>query len=438
MLKLGKNIDDVFREGLGNIKVEPSASAWSGIEAQLDNRSRKRNLFIVWGAVAAASVVFAVLGTLIYLQPVVESEQSTYTASMHKNDKQQERIIETKSAVEKPSDITIEPGKAILNDIKKEQPDNMAKTVVGYEEKKQGSENVMTLLQGKGMERLAEADVSAGKLIDNRKKEYLPLFAFNDQQQETKMRMLIGGAVSSSYSFRETASAPTRVYSPYSYSENGINTVGAGINIRIEGKSRWSMETGVIYCQVGQEISSEVNHQAEIYGDAYIKNSVGLVRDYSNSMGRIRFKSAKSSDSHSGIQNEAFGLAYSSPVLNDDQGIKQALNYIEVPLLARYKLIDGFTVVSVAGGVSPNFLVGNSAYMIDGDDRVKIGETEDIKALSWSSSLGIGIELPVNKFIRINVEPRVKYYLESVSSNAAYDFQPYSFSVSGGLTFIIK
>ena len=92
----------------------------------------------------------------------------------------------------------------------------------------------------------------------------------------------------------------------------------------------------------------------------------------------------------------------------------------------------------MAGGISSNFLIDNSAYAIDGGSEQKIGETDDIKSFVLSSSLGLGVELPIYKSIHLNVEPRLKYFLNSVSSNADYNFQPYSFGVYGGLTFVIK
>ncbi|MBS2100243.1 outer membrane beta-barrel protein [Carboxylicivirga linearis] len=450
MLDLGNNIDATFRNGLDKLEVKPSADVWKGIDSRLNHKENKRSIVVIWGMVGAASVVAAVLTSILLFQPnsVTELGLSTSVVEVEKNNRYDEEADvntdESVMAFEEKSELVIEKEEINKMMIKGEQDIFLAQNEDSYmaEDDEERTEAIslekkLSLLKGKGIYGLANnSSVSATKLKSTTKKEYYPLYAYNENSESKKdFQVLVGGALSSAYNYRNTSGAPVRSYD--NYSESGFNSMGGGINVRIETSKRWSVETGVVYAQVGQEISRSANYQSDLmYGDALIRTSVELPRTYTNSMGKIRFSNSSQAPNAS-LGYESVNAIYDASLLSDGDGIRQSLEYIEVPLMARYKLLDGIAIVSLAGGFSSNILVGNTAYMLDGNSKMDIGETEGIKPVSWSSSLGLGFEIPVTKIIRIGVEPRFKYYLESISEISDYNFQPYSFSVFGGITFLL-
>jgi len=465
MLDPRNNIDNAFQKGLGNLEVEPSASVWGGIEAHLNAKRKGRSIIVAWSMITAASVLVAVMSIWIFLKPnsenlalssVVEVQKTIPSAdvvtesNLLSTNKAQEvlpsvaMVSESESLIgNKAQEVGYEPTQTVLAGANESWTFDHNKTKnVTIHKQKENRNVLLTSISGKGFEHLGEdIEVNEFQLKGIGKKEYLPLYASNENEVKPKkgFRMLVGGAVSSAYNYRETSGAPVQAYSPYSYSESGINSIGGGINVRIEGNSRWSVETGVIYAQMGQEISSSFNQRSDLlYADVFIKPNVGHAQEFSNSLGQISFSSNKSNLPEGRLEYEAMSSVDNNSLVTDADGIRQTLDYIEVPLLARYKILDGFPVISLAGGFSSNFLVGNTAYLLDGNKKIEVGQTDGVNPVSWSSSLGIGVEVPISKLVRINLEPRVKYYLESVSSNPEYNFQPYSFSVFGGLTFIIK
>ena len=452
MLDLGNNIDETFRNGLDKLEVEPSADVWKGIDSRLNHKGKKRSLVVIWGMVGAASVIAVLMVSILLFQPGNSVDLSTAIA---KNDTDQtdtqtsiknndNKLLDSDGEIDlventgdEDARLVVDEKSAVManNELLLEKSNNEGVTSI-YE--KNNKEEQLHLLEGKGIINIANnTNVSAVTLKGTVKKEYYPLYTYDDTYNTKKeYQVLLSGGLSSAYNYRHTSGAPVRSYD--NYSESGFNSMGGGINVRIETSKRWSVETGVVYAQVGQEISRSANYQSDLmYGDALIRTSVELPRTYTNSLGNIRFSNSSQAPNAS-LGYESVNAIYDASMLSEGDGIRQSLEYIEVPLMARYKLLDGIAIVSLAGGFSSNILVGNTAYMLDGNSKMDIGETEGIKPVSWSSSLGLGFEVPVSKMIRIGVEPRFKYYLESISEVSDYNFQPYSFSVFGGITFLLR
>jgi hypothetical protein len=87
------------------------------------------------------------------------------------------------------------------------------------------------------------------------------------------------------------------------------------------------------------------------------------------------------------------------------------------------------------GGFSSNFLVGNNAYIENNTGKNLIGSTKDMEALNYSGTLGVGLKYGLSKRFYLNVEPRIKYYLNSLNSNSAVTYKPYTVGVFTGLSY---
>ncbi|MCU4163580.1 outer membrane beta-barrel protein [Carboxylicivirga caseinilyticus] len=447
MLDLGNKIDETFRNGLGGMEIDPSPNVWSGIESGLNSGGKKKGLFFIWSVVAAASILAAVMTTIFLFQDKNPNDLSSSMAELPNT------IIEENNFDNKinpqinnyelgntngKSEVKQDDNKLIL--ALKGDPNNKTSNTVfsSSTDVILNREEHFNYLNRKGIEGLDNySEINSRQLKSDKKNEYFPLYAYNEEvKSKNDYQLLVGGAISSAYNYRQTSGAPVRSYD--SYTESGVNSMGGGINVRIETRKRWSIETGVVYAQLGQEINSAVNYQSDfMYSDAMINASMDMPKTYNNSMGKIKFNTNNSSSAPQ-LNYEVMGSIYDMALLSEGDGIRQTLEYIEIPLMARYKLIEGFSILSIAGGLSSNILVGNTAYLLDGNNRLEVGEMEGIKPVSWSSSVGLGFEVPVTKIVRISIEPRFKYYIESINNNSDYNFQPYAFSVFGGISFLLK
>ncbi len=267
-----------------------------------------------------------------------------------------------------------------------------------------------------------------------------------------KHKFVITGSASPTYSYRNLGNSQSdAAYSSgiSSLDESGIVSFGGGVNLRMESRSRWSFETGVLYSQVGQEVTQNnvypsvagMSSLAALYSasNSLKDASVMIPRNDISSLGEIDFNHGTNLAVEKGLQKSGVYLA--APVETLDRqptSLKQILDYVEIPLIARYELFNKKPIITVAGGVSTNFLVNNSAYLIENGERLEAGTTEGINNITYSSSFGIGIEYPLGKAFRLSLEPKFKYFLSPVNSKGFNNFHPYSFGVFGGISFIIN
>ena len=124
-----------------------------------------------------------------------------------------------------------------------------------------------------------------------------------------------------------------------------------------------------------------------------------------------------------------------SAVFVSDARFIQSFEYIEIPLYLRYLIIDSKLDVEMMGGFSSNLLVGNETYMESGNTKSLIGKTNNMETVNYSGTLGIGLKYGLSKRIFLNVEPRIKYYLNSLNSNSSLTYKPYTIGVFTGLSY---
>ena len=122
-------------------------------------------------------------------------------------------------------------------------------------------------------------------------------------------------------------------------------------------------------------------------------------------------------------------------VFASDVQFTQNFEYIEIPLCLRYTLIDSRIGVEMMGGFSSNLLVGNETYMQGTTGKSLVGSTKDMEPINYSGTMGVGLKYSLSKRLFLNVEPRVKYYLNSLNSNSSVSYKPYTIGVFTGLSY---
>jgi hypothetical protein len=116
--------------------------------------------------------------------------------------------------------------------------------------------------------------------------------------------------------------------------------------------------------------------------------------------------------------------------------IDQYLEFLEIPFILRYKVLNKRLDVNVLGGVSTNILVGNSVYLISGNEKSEIGQTEGLRSLNYSGNIGFGIDYDLGGNFMITFEPQLKYYMNSINTTDYISNRPYSFGMFTGIRYI--
>lgn len=114
--------------------------------------------------------------------------------------------------------------------------------------------------------------------------------------------------------------------------------------------------------------------------------------------------------------------------------LSQQLEYIEVPVEVRYKLVDRKISLHMTGGMSAFFLTGNNVNVTDGAKRLELGTDSNFNDFHQSINLGLGVGYKFSESLGAMIEPVFKYQINTLKSNVA-DFRPYNLGLYTGITF---
>ena len=114
--------------------------------------------------------------------------------------------------------------------------------------------------------------------------------------------------------------------------------------------------------------------------------------------------------------------------------LSQRMTYIEVPVELKYAVLDKKLGINVIGGVSTLLLTENSIIFDSPEILTELGEATNVNDVSFSTNIGIGIDYKFSDQLEFNLEPMLKYQLNTFSGNTG-NFNPYSVGVYTGVSF---
>lgn len=473
------NIDKVFKKELGGFYSTAPDGVWENIELHLD--AKRKSKLLSYYKFAAAAVVLALIGSVFVLsnkKVQFDKEyvaQSPATELVQKDDvvKEIEEVKEKGIAQESiaPTETNEVTQSEFItsNQIAKVQTSNKEKAqiqnaiinddVENEPEKMAGDEEIIisrdriTALEPLN---LALSTESVDHSIIYKEKETISLFNksfdlanayaaldnLNADKKSMSDRWSVGGEFSPTYSYRLiTNNNLTSEY--YNSVEKPITSYSGGVNVQYKAKKRLTVETGVYYASIGQALDNMSVYSNQAYNlvpDEY-KDRYARPYELENSVGAIDFNTPYVVKDNKGtrvndLSNNKVYSDVSDPIFKElDAEIQQNFQYLEVPVILRYKLIDRLVDLNIIGGLGANFLIGNNVYLVQGNAREVVGETKNVNEVNYTSTLGFGIEYPVLKQISISLEPSLKYYLNGVSSNSDVKSHPYTFGIFTGISY---
>jgi hypothetical protein len=221
--------------------------------------------------------------------------------------------------------------------------------------------------------------------------------------------------------------------------EQPIVSYSGGVAFAYKINKRFSVQSGLYYSSLGNELSgissysgfyiydkTKGDHNFEVLttnGTVYTSNSDVFLID---KISAARISTRYTSDV---FDPTKANLKYI------DNSLIQNFSYLELPLFVRYKLVDKTIDFNVIGGLSSNFLVNNAVYSSLNGEKYQVGKTEGMNPITFSSSLGMGMEYSFGKNLSLNVEPTFRYYLNPFTGTAGLRVHPYSFGIFSGLSY---
>jgi hypothetical protein len=441
-----------LKDRLGNYRVEPPEKVWESISSRLGNRNRR--LWIIIGLSAAATITLAVTLGINFFGPgsgdgksisenrVVENGTNGQEGKLEEKVMQAMEDIEGGAKAEQKS-VTMESGQetepnehGTVNKIVKE---SLAFQTDGEETSQQApSEKVGG---NKNMEELAVEKVE--KIIPEQNK-----YPVQDSQKpgdeygepgERDKKWLLGASLSPLYSFRD---AEAMALSGAAGHESGLLSYAGGIQVGYRAGKRLAIESGVFYAKMGISIGApgiQLFDQSFDFAPLAEKANRSNVKAIANTVGNIVSNSGDiyvNNYKLNGTSEENSLDFMSASDVNADQGIRQHLNYLEVPLNLRYTVIDRSVELQLVGGMSTNFLVNNYVSMETSDGTEDVGYLTNIRSVNYSGNAGLGVVYHVMDHFSLMMEPRFRYFLNSVNDPSLPSTRPYAFGIYTGLNYI--
>lgn len=433
----GANIDVLFRNGFKDYEVLPPPEIWDNIRPAIKNNKQP---FVILRAAAMIAVVVS-LSFLAY-RISLQISQDSFSAGIVINPESEMPAMfagnqaaapemQTPLAVLYNTDSPVPAVQIIMPDLfvndTPEEPEIIATVKNDLPE----SNKVFALngemeLPGDSYEDILIGDLNP--LV------YLP----DNTGSDTKGKWSIAALVSPTY-HTGFASGSSEFGGQIMSEEQPLMSYAGGVALAYKINRRISVQSGLYYSSFGNQLSGI--------------RSFGGFRQYDNTKGDYNFRVQTTSgtiytnnadvylmdDVLAGRVITRFTEDVFDPSKADmqylDNTLIQNFGYLELPFFVRYKLVDKTLGLNIIGGLSSNILVSNSVYASLDEGKYSIGKTEGINQMTFSSSLGMGMEYTINKNFSLNLEPTFRYYLNPLNEIPGMKFHPYSFGVFSGISY---
>ncbi len=429
------NIDILFRNGFKNLEVLPPAEVWENIKPVLSKHEKSVILFRRLAAGVALLVSAGLLiqelsreASVVALNSLIPSGQEQVPPVEAIPEINTSQVIETNPV---PQGLLIAKNEnTTIPDISGRE--NVLISKITYLPAETNFNEFENTLKVKSPAREKINVSSADLYIDDPYKDIL----HESKPAKPADRWSVAALASPTY-FSQFRFGRDQAALQMMASEQPLVSYSGGLALGYKINKRISVQSGVFYSSVGQEIKG-------------ISSFGGFTR-YDNTKGSRNFEVMTSigmvytDNSDVFLVDETAGRItqftneFFDPLKADldylNNSLKQNYSYIELPVFVRYKIIDKTLDVNLIGGLSYNFLVNNSVYAMSGADKYPIGKTDGLSIMSFNSSLGMGMEYSFARNISFNLEPTFRYYLNPFRSMEGSGIHPYSFGVFSGFSF---
>lgn len=436
MADRGEYVDIFFRNGLKEFEVLPPPDVWENLQPVLGKRQKSLNIFR-FAAIAAILLSLSVFS--FWLTKELSKDFSRPTISLNQEVIPEGFYLAKNQPVTTPS-IEI----PVVNSV-------IAGPVVVYEN--HSSELIYLKIPSAGLfsttfkesklQKGIEPVIPTGFVIGNSNSagiENLNLNPDNSVSENTESginRWTISAMASPNY-FSSVSFGKNDASNDLVDDEKPTTSYTGGMAFSYNVNKRISIQSGVYYSSIGQKVTG-------------ISSFSGF-HNYYDAKGGSEFSIQTSSGTIVSTNNDIFlrdniaARVLTKYTINSfdpskadltylNNYVTQNFNYLEIPVLLKYKAIDRKIDINFIGGISYNMLVGNSAFAYVSGVKRSIGKTEGLSPVNFSSSLGLGFEYSLSEKTSLSLEPTFRYYLTPLGGLVGSSIHPYSFGIFSGLSY---
>ena len=456
MGKRKNHTDELFHSRLRQFEASPPPRAWQGIVSSLDGARRKQKAVIFRRMAASVAVLIAAGGTFLLIRQlpeqtitqqsqsveVIEQEQAVQVMEQERHDAEPGRLQETRSnaevmAMESGSDFETAEDTRSRKPLPAEANPGIASMtpVQGY--------NAVPFKNDIPEDPVLMAQVYPSVPEHSRDQGIDVFEEWGEEPGKRDNKWAVGTQVTPLYSYRSLTGAGEAASSAtyFNQVESGLLAYAGGVNVHFSPRKRFAVQSGLYYSKMGMMINNAMFASNEaVFGTSSLKTNLIAV---SNSSGNIRSGSdpgggsfyAMSDNTRNETTAVVDNLSDFSNLPSAGGEVIQHFEYLELPVILRYRVIDRKLGFNVLGGLSTNFLVGRDAYFQQEGEKEFVGFTGDIKTVNYSSLVGVGLDYAVSGRLNLSFEPTFRYYLNSINEFSSLRSHPYSLGFYTGLSY---
>lgn len=448
MQNKGHDIDDLFRNKLEGFEINPPPAVWDRVTESIGDRRRKRKALFIWSMSSAAAIVLAFLmGWFLSDDKLSETE---FYAQLEAIKNQAPQLQAFNTIVEQNINFKLE--RTQLKNINYSIPtipkntDNkpiFIKNLAFIQEETKANHVPQLNLVQKNEEpfftesdrAILESNLLAINSIENPNSksgweigvQASPVYRFDEGAKNSNTSLLksalstqattsyqpnLSGGISLAYHANDKLSFIGGLnYSALTLAKNGVALSYAGHNWL---NDRFSSDYGA---ESITKVDNNTNNNAN--NNLALNTQVGLA-NFELPVGASLASARASSVAPDMVQNYDF---------------KQQAQYLELPLLMRYNLLDKRFGIHVLGGINTNVLVDNSAQLKLQNEVITDSKIDGLRAITFSSSFGMGLNFELTQQINLIIEPTFKMFLNSLNHQQYISAKPYTFGVFSGVSY---
>lgn len=447
-----KHIDRIFQESFKNFEAQPSDAVWKKIQRQV--QPKKNRLLPIWFKYAgiAASLVLA-FGLGYWLQPNPTNQAASFT-NLNEDDAKIELQTELSTNFESANQLldqlinqtafltenpvlsetsVISASKASKE--QKLQTEEMASTKTAsfnlvddasdendyafladistvLNEVFQTNYNTFNKISNEITS--TEDKITSAKQDEENKKQFDEFFEDTGVVESTSIKKwFLKPVLSPIFNSGNNASSALGQEVANNASSGDVS-FSYGMQVGFKINNKWSIRTGI------NQVNTSYTTENVVYApsaSAFMPENVSAVHGL---YGQDYYST-----------NLASG---NNRIFSQEGSLSQQMNFVEIPLEVEYAVLDGKFGISLTGGASTFLLTDNGLLMSTSNGNINIGEAQNLNQTSFSTNVGLGLNYQLSKKLKFNVEPALKYQINTFRGSNL-DFNPYFFGVYSGLQF---
>ena len=452
-----KSIDRLFQEKFKDYEVFPEPIVWKSIEKQI-RKQKKRRIIPLWLRFAGAAAILLLLvstGLWIFDQDnnlenkpneiIITNKEVDASTDSEKNDLDKaQKIIDTDQISDfkeenlistsnqqnykfKSNDIQISEGLNTeveeSNTFAAEAEGVIATTEPVTEQSiavEENSNEANVFLEGdKALVALEENnEVKEEGKMDLL--EEMSKLKDNEEIAEAKEKKWSVGSIIAPVYYNTFSNGSPIDPSLANNNKDGEGSVSYGLKLNYKLSNKLSLQSGINTVDLGyvtENVSALLSSSLLEGSDTNINTNIEDV-----SVATVSTLSQNS---------DAFSQRSS---IDQNGSLDQNFSYVEIPLEAKYNILQKKLGVNIVGGFSTYLLYQNKVTINSFGKSTILGEASNLNSLNFSGNLGLDFDYNISKKLYINVSPMLKYQFNTFSENAG-GFQPYYFGVYTGLNF---